>query len=57
MSSLSVVAEKVTLKGTVNRTFLETIFYKNNPSHLDYAEDKAKAGIRLMNADQQGTSR
>ena len=51
---------KVNLNGTVDRVFLETMFFlriihSECPSLLDYAEGVAKAGIGLMNVDQQGT--
>ena len=49
MSSVIIVANKVTLKGIVNRVFLETIFFLRI---IHYAEGVAKAGIRLMKVDQ-----
>ena len=53
------MANKVTLKGIVDRAFLETIFflgiiYSEHPSLLDYAEDVTKVGIGLMNVGQGG---
>ena len=60
MSSVSVVANQVTLNGTVNRVFLERMFFLNliQTEHLslwEYAESVAKADIGLMNVDQPGT--
>ena len=51
------MANKVTLKGIVNRVFLEAIFFPGLihlecPSLLDDAE-ATKAGIGLMNVGQQ----
>ena len=59
MSSVSIVANKVTLKLIVNMTILETmvslgIIHSECPSLLNYSEGVAKAGIRLMNVGQQG---
>ena len=60
MSSVSIVANKVTLKGTVNRVFLETMFFLSiiqteHPSLLDYAESVTMVDIGKINVDQQGT--
>ena len=59
MRKNQIVANKVTLKGTVDRAFLETKFFSKNspfrtPSLLDYVKGVAKAGIGLMNVGQQG---
>ena len=58
MSSVKIVANKVTLKGIINRAFLEAMFilstiHTEYPSLLDYAEGVAKAGIGLMNTEQE----
>lgn len=59
MSGILTVADKVTLKGTVNRVFLETVLFlsiiQTYPSLLDYAEGMGKVGLELMNLDQQET--
>ena len=49
MSNVLIVANKVTLKGTVDRACLETMFFLRiiHPEHpflLDYAESVVKAG-------------
>ena len=49
MSSVSIVANKVTLKGIVNRVFLEkkflSIIQTECPSLMYYVESVAKAGM------------
>ena len=57
MSSVSIVAKKVTYKGIVNRAYLEIMFFliiiqTVCPSLLGYADSVASAGIGLMNIDQ-----
>lgn len=59
MSNVIIMANKVTLKGVVDRAFLETrfsliIMYLEYPSFLDYTKGVAKAAIGLMNIGQQG---
>ena len=56
MSSVIIETKKATLKGIVNKKFLETMFILNIiqrkcPTLLDYAEGVAKTGIGLMNVD------
>ena len=52
MSNVIIVASKVTLKGTVDRIFLEAIFFRiilsECRSLLEYEEGVAKPG-KLMN--------
>ena len=59
MSSVSIVVNKATLKGTANRVFLETLFFLSiiqiELFLLDNAEGVAKADTGVMNVDQQGT--
>ena len=59
MSNVTIVANKVTLKGIVDREFLETMFFltiihTEHSSLLDYEEGVAKADTGLKNEDQQG---
>ena len=57
MLSVTVVANKVTLKGTVDRTFLETMFFLSithfrMPPLLDYAKGVTKAVLGVRNVAQ-----
>ena len=57
MSNVITVANNVTLKGIINRTFLEMMFFLRitNPqcsSFLDYSEGMEKACIELINVGQ-----
>ena len=59
MSNVTIVANKVTLKGIVDRELLETMFFltiihTERSSLLDYEEGVAKVDIGLKNVDQQG---
>ena len=59
MSNVIIVANKMTLKGIVDRAFLETIFFlrivhSEFPPLLNYVESMTKVGIGLMNVGQQG---
>ena len=52
MSNVTIVAHKVTLKGTVDKVFLETMFFlriihSECTSFPDYAEGIAKAVIGI----------
>lgn len=53
------MVSNVTLKGTVGKAFLETMFFLEiiqKAFWMEY-EDVAKAGIGLMNADLQRTGK
>ena len=59
MSSISIVANKITLKGIVSRVFLATMFFisiihSKLPSILDYAKGVVKADTGLMEGNIKG---
>lgn len=58
MPDILIVVRKVFQRGTVGKVFLETMFcletiQKEDAELLEYSEGMAKAGIELMNAEQQ----
>ena len=62
MSDALIVINKIIWKGIVGKVFLETILLsRDNPNRksslLECMEAVAKAGIGVMNADQQGSGK